>query len=250
MVHVWIRNAVAASLLFATIAAAPGGVTTRDFRIETDQTNSNLNDGNFTMPHRVKFFRPGTDVVGDRAKGNYKAGTVTVTGHVVLHDSGQSPQVQQVGAGAGGGPSTLQCDELQIDSKRKLYIATGNVVYVQGSRRVTAQSGRLDQGTHSLDLEGNVRLADGEQTMTAQTVHYNTLTKDVSTSGNPVILSKPATQPAGASTSALPTPAPGSTSTLPTPVPGSASTLPTPAPAPGSTSTLPTPAAKATSKPK
>lgn len=193
----------------------PAAASVHDFRIETDQTNSNLNTGEFTMPHRVKFFRPGTDVVGDRAKGNFKSGTVTITGHVVMHDNGESSEAQHAGAAPGGGPATLTCDELQVDSKRKIYIATGNVVYLQGTRRATAQHGKLDQGAHSLELSGDVTVADGEQSLTAQNVHYDTLTKDVTTSGNPVIL----TQPAGG-------------------------------PAPGATSTLPTPAAKATPKPK
>lgn len=217
------RTAALASLLLVTLAAVPrgapggtpGGAASRDFRIETDQTNSNLNDGNFTMPHRVKFFRPGTDIVGDSAKGNYKAGTVTITGHVVLHDNGAASEAQAAGAPAGGGPSTLECDQLAVDSKRKVYVATGNVHYIQGQRHATAESGKLDQGAHALDLMGNVRLADGDETLTAQMVHYDTLTKDVSTSGNPVILSQPAARPA-----------------------------------PGTTSTLPTPAAKATPKPK
>jgi lipopolysaccharide assembly outer membrane protein LptD (OstA) len=234
MVHALFRRAAAATTLALTLAAAPGGVTTRDFRIETDQTNSNLNDGNFSMPHRVKFFRPGTDVVGDSATGNYKAGTVTITGNVVMHDSGQSPGPG--GAAPSGGASTLNCNELQVDSKRKIYIATGNVVYVQGTRRATAQSARLDQAAHTLDLTGDVTLADGDQTLAAQVVHYNTLTKDVSTSGNPVTLIKPAPPP-GSAPSGRPrsgSPPPGAQ------MPGEpASTLPTPHPA-----------AKATSKPK
>jgi lipopolysaccharide export system protein LptA len=252
MVPVRIRHAAAAAAVFAAAAAAPvprvtpraanlpapnvraapaAGVTTHDFRIETDQTNSNLNDGNFTMPHRVKFFRPGTDVVGDRAQGNYKAGTVTIYGHVVLHDNGTSVDAQKAGAAPGNGPATLSCDQLSVDSKRKLYIATGNVVYVQGPRRATAQSGRLDQSNHLLDLTGDVHLSDGDQAMSAQTVHYNTVTKDVSTSGNPVVVT-------------------GATAPVGSPLPGTTSTLPTPAAAgtrlPGRTSTLPTPAAKAT----
>jgi lipopolysaccharide assembly outer membrane protein LptD (OstA) len=211
MVHDAHRALVLVALV-TTLAAAPtsppaGGVTTHDFRIETDQTNSNLNDGGFTMPHRVRFFRPGTDVVGDRAQGNYKAGTVTITGHVVLHDNGESSEAQRAGAAPGGGPATLQCNELQIDSRRKTYVAIGNVVYVQGARRVTAENGRLDQVAHTLDLTGNVRLADGEETMTAQVVHYNTLTKEVSTSGAPVIMSQPASSALGGTTSTLPTPA-------------------------------------------
>jgi lipopolysaccharide assembly outer membrane protein LptD (OstA) len=208
MLYASLRNAALMGVLIGTLGAAPAGVTTRDFRIETDQTNSNLNDGSFTMPHRVKFFRPGTDVVGDSAKGNYKAGTVTITGHVVLHDNGESAEAQKAGAAPGGGPATLTCDQLDVDSKRKIYTATGNVVYTQGTRRATAQSGRLDQSAHTLDLSGNVRLADGDQTLTAQVVHYNTLTKDVSTSGNPVIMSQPAAQPGEGATSTLPTPKP------------------------------------------
>jgi lipopolysaccharide assembly outer membrane protein LptD (OstA) len=160
----------------------------------------------------VKFFRPGTDVVGDRAQGNYKAGTVTIFGHVLLHDDGSSVEAQKAGAAPGGGPATLQCDTLAVDSKRKLYVATGNVVYVQGPRRASAQSGRLDQANHLLDLSGDVHLSDGDQTLTAQNVHYNTLTKDVSTNGNPVVVTGPAAS-AGA------TPIPGTTSTLPTPPP-------------------------------
>jgi lipopolysaccharide assembly outer membrane protein LptD (OstA) len=227
MVHAALRIAAFTGIFLASVAVAPRGApsaapgvppsvappggppsaTTKDFRIETDQTNSNLNNGNFAMPHHVRFIRPGTDVVGDSAKGNFKLGTVIITGHVVLHDSGESSEAQRAGAAPGGGPATLECDQLEVDSKRKVYTATGNVRYVQGTRHATADNGKLDQGAHALDLNGNVHLADGEETLSAQTVHYNTLTKDVSTSGNPVILSQPAARGAAGTTSTLPTPA-------------------------------------------
>lgn len=200
------RRAPAASVLVlvaaATLAAAPvakpkvapnaGGIETKDFRIETDASQYNLNSGAFTMPHRVKFFRPGTDVVGDRAQGNYKNGTVTISGHVVLHDSGNSNEATIAGAPAGGGPATLECDQLQVDSRRKLYEASGSVRFVQGSRSATANHGRLDQGAHALDLDGNVRLADGAASLSAQSVHYDTQTKEVNTTGAPVIIREPA----------------------------------------------------------
>ena len=201
--------AIVSSAAFAGApAAAPSGVATRDFRIETDSSNSNLNNGDFSMPHHVRFFRPGTDVAGDSAKGNFKAGTVTISGHVVLHDDGRSSEAQQAGAAAGGGPATLECNELQVDSKRKIYIATGNVHYVQGTRHATAQNGKLDQGSHALDLTGDVHLGDGDETLSAQMLHYDTLTKDVSTSGNPLVLTQPAGRAAAGTTSTLPTPAP------------------------------------------
>lgn len=223
MVLASLRIALLAGVLPAVVGAAaqgaantrppPGGApgppaaSTKDFRIETDQTNSNLNNGDFTMPHHVKFFRPGTDVVGDSAKGNFKSGTVTITGHVVLHDDGRSSEAQAAGAAPGGGPSTLECDELHVDSKRKIYTATGNVRYVQGQRHATAENGKLDQGAHLLDLNGNVHLADGEETLTAQTVHYDTVTKDVSTSGSPVVFGQTGARPPAGATSTLPTPA-------------------------------------------
>ncbi|GAC1419657.1 MAG: hypothetical protein NVSMB5_11650 [Candidatus Velthaea sp.] len=208
----------------ATIAASPvrtpqpnaangngGGITTKDFRIETADSQANMNTGDFMMPHHVKFLRPGTDVVGDSARGNYKNGTVTITGHVVLHDDGSSSEARQAGASQGGGPSTLECNELTVDSKRKVYVATGNVRFTQGTRSATAQNGRLDQGAHSLDLSGSVHLADGGSSLRAENVHYDTLTKDVNTSGSPMILTQPAgaAQPLGGSTgSTLPTPPP------------------------------------------
>ncbi|HMC48853.1 MAG TPA: hypothetical protein VKJ77_26305, partial [Caballeronia sp.] len=44
----------------ANAAANNGGLSTKDFRIETNETQFNYGSGGFTMPHRVKFFRPGT----------------------------------------------------------------------------------------------------------------------------------------------------------------------------------------------
>jgi lipopolysaccharide assembly outer membrane protein LptD (OstA) len=212
---------VLALVICATIAAAPAkkpaanvtqnptGIQTKNMKIETTVTKSNLNTGEFTMPEHVKFYRPGTDVVGDSAHGNYNDELVTISGHVVLHDSGNAPEASQAGAAPGSGPATLLCDELQIDAKRRIYVATGNVHFVQGDQTFTGNSGRLDQGTHLLDLSGNVRLTKGTQTFSGQFVHYNTVTKDLNTSGDPVILTAPAPPgAAGSSKSTLPTPAP------------------------------------------
>jgi lipopolysaccharide assembly outer membrane protein LptD (OstA) len=190
----------------ANAAANNGGLSTKDFRIETNETQYNYGSGRFTMPHRVKFFRPGTDVTGDSAQGNSQTGQVTITGHVVLHDNGNSAEARDAGAPAGNGPSTLQCDQLEIDSKRKVYVATGNVHFVQGTRTATADTGRLDQGGHSLDLQGNVHLTDGGSTFSGNTVHYDTLTKDVNTTGNPSVMTQPAGAAGfGAPKSSLPT---------------------------------------------
>jgi len=211
---------VSALVLLSTVAAASvpkpkenatakgpaQTLQTKDFRIETDETQMNYDSGAFTMPHHVKFLRPGTDVVGDRAHGNFKDDLVTITGHVVLHDSGSSPEARQAGAPPGNGPATLECDELQIDSRRKVYIATGNVHFVQGINTANAQNGRLDQGAHTLDLSGNVHLTQGATTFSGDSVHYDTLTKDVNSTGNPIIITEPATQPFGHQNTPTPKP--------------------------------------------
>ncbi|MGD0472121.1 MAG: ABC transporter substrate-binding protein [Candidatus Velthaea sp.] len=159
-------------------------IITHDFRIETDRTDSDLTDGSFSMPHPVRLIRPGIDVVGDSAKGNTRDGMVTVTGHAVFRQ-GLLAADGVARAASPPSPGTLQCDELQVDSKRNIDVATGNVVFAQGSRRATAENGRLDENAHELFLSGNVRLADGDQVLTAQTIRYDTLTKKVISSAGP-----------------------------------------------------------------
>lgn len=170
---------------------AAGGLETSDYRIETDETHWNFNSGDFTMPHRVRFFRPGTDAVGDRATGNSKRGTATLIGNVTVHDSGNAPEATGGGAYSGSGPATLTCDQLEIDSKQKVYTATGNVHFSQGTRTGTAQHGVLDRTTGKLLLTGDVKLTDAGSSMTANVVNYNLNTKDVDVSGAPLIIKQP-----------------------------------------------------------
>ena len=186
----------------ASLAIQPsqnaGGLETRDYKIETDETHWNFNSGDFTMPHRVRFFRPGTDAIGDKANGNSKRGTATLIGNVVVHDNGNAPEAGEQSY-SGNGPATLTCDQLEIDSRQKIYTATGHVHFTQGTRTGVAERGVLNRGNGMLQLEGAVKLADGDQTMTANTINYNLNTKDVDVRGAPIIIKQP-----------VPTPAPGS----------------------------------------
>jgi len=195
------------AVIIATTAAAPapqkpppppsagGGVQTHDMTIVTDSTDSNYKTGDFTMPHHVMFTRPGTTVVGDSAHGNTIADSVTITGHVVMHDSGNAPEGREAGAPAGGGPSTLTCNELHVDSKQKVYIATGDVHFSQGDHHGTADYGKLDQSAHTLELRGNVHLSDGQATFSGDYIRYDTLTKDVHTEGDPTTMTQPVNMP-------------------------------------------------------
>jgi lipopolysaccharide export system protein LptA len=168
--------------------AAPSAVSNamdmNGYQVETAVTNANLTSGDFTMPQEVKVTRPGTDARGDKAKGNMKLGTATLIGNVIVHDNGGAPEAKDAGADYQG-PSTITCDELTIDTKNKTYDGHGNLRFVQGTRVGTAQRGVLNQLKHTLHLEGNVVLADGQTTMRANVVDYNLLTRDVIASGGP-----------------------------------------------------------------
>jgi len=184
----------AASSPAPVATAAPdlgtGGLETKDYRIETDETHWNFNSGDFTMPHRVRFFRPGTDAIGDQARGNSKRGTATLIGNVVVHDSGNAPEAG-TDSYSGNGPATLTCDQLDIDSKQKIYTATGHVHFTQGTRTGTADHGSLDRGSGVLQLQGNVKLTDAGESMTAQDLLYNLNTKDVDVHGAPIVIKQP-----------------------------------------------------------
>jgi lipopolysaccharide export system protein LptA len=83
---------------------------------------------------------------------------------------------------------------MTIDSKNKSYDARGNVRFVQGDRVATAERGVLNQLKHTLHLEGNVVLAQGQSTMKAGVVDYNLQTRDVIASGAPMIIKEPIPQ--------------------------------------------------------
>jgi lipopolysaccharide export system protein LptA len=171
---------------------SPGAVVAD--QVETDEAHYNQNSGDFTMPHKATFSRPGTDATGDHANGNTKRGTLTLEGNVVVHDNGSAPEANTESAYSKGGPSTMNCDKLDVDAKSKLYTASGNVKFEQGTRKGSADRGVLDRGRETLHLDGKVHLADGASAMTSDTVEYNLTTKDVVARGGPsgqIIITQP-----------------------------------------------------------
>jgi len=176
--------------------AGSGTFDTPDYRIQTIETHYNMNTGVFTMPHRVRFFRPGTDATSDRAEGNSKLGTATLIGDVVVHDNGNASEAGDTsGAYHGGGAATLTCDKLDVDTKQKQYVATGNVHFSQGARSGSASRAVLNRGTGILHLEGNVHLSDAGSTASADIIDYNMNTRDVEMHGSPTTLTQPANRP-------------------------------------------------------
>lgn len=175
---------------------AAAGLDTPDYRIETTETHWNINTGAFDMPRRVRFFRPGTDAVSDKASGNSKQGTATLVGDVVVHDSGNAAEAGDQ-AYRGSGPATLTCARLEIDTRGKLYTATGNVHFSQGTRTGSADRAVLNRAAGMLHLEGNVHMNDSGSTISTDVLDYNLNTRDVETHGNPTVLTQPANRPVG-----------------------------------------------------
>ena len=160
------------SLLSAAAGAqgtAPSGMTMNGYQIETALVNSNFNTGDFTMPQEVKVLRSGSDARGDRAHGNSKRGFAILEGHVVIHDTGGAPEAKEAGADYSG-PATITCDTLTLDLKARSYDAQGNVHFSQGNRTGSAQRGILNQTAHTLHLEGDVILTEGETSIRGKVV--------------------------------------------------------------------------------
>ena len=185
-------------------AAAPS-IETPYYRVESEEIVYKGN-GDFTMPKKVAFSRPGSDGTADRAEGNDKRGTVSLIGNVVLHDNGQAPEADSNDEYAKGGPATLTCDRLDVDSKAKIYTAIGHVHFEQGARKAEAERGVLNRSTGMLRLDGNVKTADGPSTLSATQIEYNLNTKRVDADGKPILIKQP-----------VPTPEPGSSSPTPKP---------------------------------
>jgi lipopolysaccharide assembly outer membrane protein LptD (OstA) len=199
----------AASAASAAPSSAPdaSSLDSAFYRIETDTIVTQRN-GDFAMPHKVALSRPGSDGTADSAKGNDKRGTVTLTGNVVMHDNGTAPEAGQDNAYSGGGPATLTCDSLDVDSKARIYVAVGHVHFVQGTRSAVADKGTLNRQSGTLRLEGHVKTVDGLSSLTAQVMDYNLNSKNMEAhgGGGPIIIKQP-----------VPSPEPGSGTPTPKP---------------------------------
>ena len=180
-----------------------------DYTLETTEIDT-LGNGDFSMPASVKLTRPGTDATADRATGNINRDAIVLHGNVVVHDSGGAPEAASESEQyQKGGPSTLTCDELSIEGKSRVYKATGHVHYSQGKRDLTAERGILDRGNHKLHLEGNVRGVEDDGTqLRANTVDYDTQTKDYLVNGSPMTIIHPIPSPSPHAPGASPSPKP------------------------------------------
>ena len=195
----------------AALAAAPrrapaaGGLATPDYRIETDETHWNFNSGDFTMPHRVRFYRPGTDAVGDKATGNSKHGTATLIGSVVVHDSGNATEGRRRGVQRQR-PGDADVRQARRSTRRRSSTRRRATCISRRARAPAPPTAPCsNRASGMLHLEGGVHLTDNGSTLSANSVDYNLNTKDAEVHGGPAVM----TQPANKRPPAAPTPALG-----------------------------------------
>lgn len=194
-----------AAMVAASAATQPVSFSMGLCRIATGALDtSNFRVGDFTIPTHISVTCPNRTIDADRAKGNFARKHATLYGHVAIHDmQGSSGLTDFSPTGTSAqGPATLNSDQLEIDSQNKIYIAIGNVHYVQGNRVIDARKGTLDDNTkiltleavhfaegvqsgnanhgvlndrtHDLDLTGAVHVVDGDHSMNADHILYNT----------------------------------------------------------------------------
>ncbi len=183
----------AVALIAAAPKPSPSGAAGTQFNVgiwtvKMTSVDVNFKTGDFATPNQVTMTREGGDITGDRANGNYKTKAATLYGHVVMHDSqGNFAGLASTNASSNRGPATLTADQVNIDGTAKVYTATGNVHYVQADTTVDAAKGVLNDGSHELDLKGNVRIVQGERNMKAEHVLYDTITGKAHAEGNVVM---------------------------------------------------------------
>ncbi len=202
------RALAAIALVALTLGAAPSmtlpivpvepSVSLGDWTVHFINMTFDRETGDYTMPDPVYITRPGGDVRADSAVGNSDDKTLTLTGHVVMHDTRKKK-------------ATLTTDELAIDGNAKTYVATGHVHYLQGETNATSQNGSLDDDSKDLVLDGDVKIVRGASTLRADRVRYNTATgrgHAIAKAGTIEFPIAKASPSPGASATPTPTPSP------------------------------------------
>jgi lipopolysaccharide export system protein LptA len=170
-------------------APPPSGGTTVNFGVWTvhmSSVNYNLHTGNFNTPSHLTMTRNGGDVAADRASGNLNNKSATLLGNVVVHDMQGAFDVAGPNV-ASRGPATLTTDQLKIDAAAKEYTAIGRVHYFQADTMADAQKGVLNDQAHMMVLQGSVRIVQGDRSLSAQNVRYNTVTGDAHAEGDVIM---------------------------------------------------------------
>jgi lipopolysaccharide assembly outer membrane protein LptD (OstA) len=155
-------------------------VTIGEMTLCSQDLNFNFKNGDFQFPNPVHGRTADGTYQADRGYGNLHSQTVNLIGHVVVHrDASKDKSGKPVEA------MTLTANQTHVESKAKYYRASGNVKVVQGELTLTAPLLIDDEAHRVLSASGGVKVVKGDKTLTApqivldETTHVAHLTGGV-----------------------------------------------------------------------
>jgi lipopolysaccharide assembly outer membrane protein LptD (OstA) len=155
-------------------SATPGceqHVTIGEATLCTNALNVNLKSGDFQLPQAFHGRTNDGNYRADRGYGNLHSQIMNLIGHVVMHrDATKDKSGKPVEA------LNLTADLVHIESKAKFYRASGNVKVVQGQITMTAPLVVDSDAQHTITASGGVTIVKGDKTLTAPQIVLNQVT--------------------------------------------------------------------------
>ncbi len=174
---------------FASLAAAPAPSSTPgcdkqmkvgEVTLCSNEFNFNFKTGDVQFPKPLHGRTSDGTYRADRGYGNLHSQIINLIGHVVVHRDATKDK-----AGKPVEALTLTADQTHIESKAKFYRASGNVKIVQGNMTMTAPLIIDDEAHKTINASGGVKVVKGDKTLTApqialdETTHVANLTGGV-----------------------------------------------------------------------
>ena len=155
-------------------------ITVGEVTLCSSEFNFNFKSGDVQFPQPLHGQMSDGTYRADRGYGNLHSQIMNLVGHVVIHrNPGRDKSGKPVEA------MTLTADQTHMESKAKFYRASGNVKIVQGDMTMTAPLIVDDESHRTISASGGVKIVKGDKTLTApqivldETTHIANLTGGV-----------------------------------------------------------------------
>lgn len=146
----------------------------------SNEFNFNFKTGDVQFPKPLHGRTSDGTYRADRGYGNLHSQIMNLIGHVIVHRDATKDKV-----GKPVEALTMTADQTHIESKAKFYRASGNVKIVQGNMTMTAPLIIDDEAHKTINASGGVKIVKGDKTLTApqialdETTHVANLTGGV-----------------------------------------------------------------------
>jgi lipopolysaccharide export system protein LptA len=146
----------------------------------SNEFNFNFKSGDVQFPKPLHGRTSDGTYRADRGYGNLHSQIINLIGHVVVHRDASKDKLGKPVAAL-----TMTADQAHIESKAKFYRTSGNVKIVQGDMTMTAPLIVDDEAHKTINASGGVKIVKGDKTLTApqialdETTHVANLTGGV-----------------------------------------------------------------------